>query len=455
MEKLFSRGFGNRPLRKEDAPVLAENITLDPEQDAIVHSAHRNIVVVAGAGSGKTRVLTERVKHLLDTGVSPHNIVAITFTNLAADEMKHRLIGVKGIGDVFIGTIHSFANRVMKNSGEDYTLYTNEIDNEFMDYLIGKYAKYLTAARYLKFKDLHNDMETGKVSERTVQGFFSPSEAFEHRMFHRQVEMIPLETEYPESVHTLSEERGVITFDELLQRAKVYFESISAKVEHVLVDEFQDVGTLEYDFIMGLNSDNYFVIGDDWQSIYGFKGANVGLFMKLVRNEGFTAYFLTNNYRNSPDILELAETVISQVPDRIRKDVCPIREEKGHIEIATRPELVKYLTRILNEGNYGEWFILTRSNKELWEIANTCARMQIPYVTFKREGMSLSDLNRAMKSDKVKLLTVHTSKGLEAKNVLLYGRFPIRCPSYSRDTEERRVLYVGITRAKDNLVILN
>lgn len=92
---------------------------LDKEQKAAVEAKENKVIVVAGAGSGKTRVITERIKYLLDNGANPANIVCITFTNMAADEMIERLQGVPGIGDAFVGTIHAFANRVLKCSDSD------------------------------------------------------------------------------------------------------------------------------------------------------------------------------------------------------------------------------------------------------------------------------------------------------------------------------------------------
>ena len=113
---------------------------LDTNQEQIVNSTAKNIIVSAGAGSGKTRVLTERVKHLIDNGVQPENIVCITFTNKAADEMRERLNDVDGIGEAFIGTIHSFANRILKASGKRYDLLTAEKEIEIIRYLL--YALY-------------------------------------------------------------------------------------------------------------------------------------------------------------------------------------------------------------------------------------------------------------------------------------------------------------------------
>lgn len=87
----------------------------------------------------------------------------------------------------------------------------------------------------------------------------------------------------------------------------------------MFVDEFQDVGTLEYNFIRSLSANNYFFVGDDYQSIYGFKGGNVKIFLSLVNSEDFTTYFLTNNYRNGTQILKLATNIINQVDEKLRR----------------------------------------------------------------------------------------------------------------------------------------
>ena len=117
-KSLFKRGYDRLELPDKNV-----EITLDSQQEEAVHTRSSMALVVAGAGSGKTRVLTERVKFLLSDGVSPHSIIAITFTNMAAEEMKERLVDVPGIGDCFIGTIHSFANKIFKNSNIEYKLF--------------------------------------------------------------------------------------------------------------------------------------------------------------------------------------------------------------------------------------------------------------------------------------------------------------------------------------------
>ena len=119
---------------------------LDNQQQQVVESEDKNILVVAGAGSGKTRVLTERVRHLMREGVDPCNIVCITFTNMASQEMKQRLSDIPTIGDAFIGTIHSFANTIYRTSGLTYRIFSTEVQLEIFKELlsrgIGRKPKY-------------------------------------------------------------------------------------------------------------------------------------------------------------------------------------------------------------------------------------------------------------------------------------------------------------------------
>jgi len=433
---------------------------LDEKQKEVVESKEPNILVVAGAGSGKTLCLTERIKYLLNTDVAPSGIVAITFTNMAAEEMKERLANVNGIGDCFIGTIHSFANKILKNSNEHYTLYTDEVDLKYHIYLIGKYCKNLTIERYAEYCKLRTLYEMGRVTEDEIDNFFDKAENVELRCINRSIETVQEYinnggSTYVESIETLMKRDNCITFDELLEKSRDYFSSLNIRINHLLVDEFQDIGNLEWRFIQSLNAYNNFFIGDDYQAIYGFKGSNVSIFTSLANNEKYKVYILENNYRNSRKILSIASEVIRQVPDRIDKKSIPHNTNSGIVMIKNKYSLKDCLHDIKCEGSYKDWFILTRSNKELYYIVQQCEDLGIPHDTFKREGMSLAELKKRMENDTVKILTVHSSKGLENKNVLLYGNFPVQCPKYRKNDEERRVMYVGITRAIDKLLILN
>lgn len=420
---------------------------LDAEQSAAVHATDKNVIVVAGAGSGKTRVITERIKYLLTTGVDPSNIVAITFTNMAADEMKARLKDVPNLGDAFIGTLHSFANRIYHNSGETYSIMNDEQQQLIMEEIcnLPKYKGQLTIKRYLQYLDLCKKVDLGQLDENAPMDFLNPSE--------RNV-IYTCQDEF----ERIRRRDRIITFDELLKYAQGYFKGLGASCDHVLVDEFQDIGSLEWGFIQGLNAEHYFLVGDDYQAIYGFKGGNVDIFKSLVNrpNTGYTTYFLRNNYRSKRKIIEFAEQIIQQCPNRIRKRANVQVEGIGYVTVDRKQNtgtIVDMLRK--DKSNWRDWFVLTRSNKEAYQLADLFDDEGIDYAFLRRSDMTLDELNQALKRNLVKIMTVHSAKGLENKKVILFGNFPIKPPVYFKNDEERRVMYVGITRAIDELHLFN
>lgn len=439
---------------------INELVNLDPEQDKAVTTNSDKVLVVAGAGSGKTRVLTERVKYLLKQGVNPCSIVAITFTNMASEEMKERLKDVPQIGDVFIGTIHSFANRVMKNTDKKYTIYSSEIEQGFYKELIDRYCKFLTFEKYLKYSELREAYDLGLVPASQVESFLKRSEQVEFNLItgldSPNVEEIKKE-DYKENLADLRIKYNVITFNELLELATDYFNSLDTEMEHLLVDEFQDIGNLEFNFFKSLSPKNFFYVGDDWQSIYGFKGGNVNIMKSISMDSSFNTIRISNNYRNSTEVLKIADKISSQIDNRIEKTVVQQSDKEGGVYIDSKSKVKDILSLIKTDedSDYKDWFILVRTNHQLIEMQNLLDDLNIPNHTFKREGMSLATLNKIMAYNSVKVLTVHTSKGLENKNVLLYGNFPVEEPKYRRNNEERKVMYVGVTRAEENLIILN
>lgn len=425
---------------------------LDEKQKEIVESDAPNILVVAGAGSGKTRVLTERVKYLISKGVEPHNIIAITYTNMAAEEMKLRLADVPTIGDVFIGTIHSFANKLMGGSGQLYEIFDFEKDVELHRQIITRYCKSLTFEKYLKYLDVLNEVEKGILSEEYANSFLLPSEVSELTFIESRESIDP---GYPRTVEMLRLANNYITFSELLAKAGDYFKSINASIEYVMVDELQDISKQIYTFIKNLKASNYFYVGDDWQAIYGFNGGCLDIFLNLTQEPNFTVYELSNNYRTAPNIIRLAETVIHQCQRYLPKKCNCVKETEGKIEISSKASLNSKLLLLKESGNFGDWFILVRSNKDLMQVSQKLDSLEIPYSSFKKSEYTLQQMEDEMTLNTIKLLTVHTSKGLENKNVLLYGNFPLKYPNWMTNDEERRVMYVGMTRAMETLWLLN
>lgn len=421
---------------------------LDKNQQEIVDSNEPRIIVEAGAGSGKTRVLIERVKRLLKDGVEPSNMVCITFTNMAAEEMKERLVGVPGIGDCFIGTIHSFANKIFKNSNIEYKLFNEEIQDQFMSVLIALYGKFLTMPVYIKYKEYAKKVDMGLIEEEDIERFIDPNALYEIKVFLKNYR----DKNYPENMNILCKRHNVITFDELLERTTKYFKEIDGKVEYLFVDEFQDIGPLEKKFFQALNADNYFYVGDEKQALYAFKGGNVNFFLNLIKSPKWKTYYLKNNYRCGQAILELATRVIVQADDVISYESICKSGKVGNTIVDSKYKIDEYLKNITN---YKDWFVLVRTNKDLVKLEAKMREFEIPYVSFRKGEMTLDQMRNCMAEDKVKLLTIHTSKGLESPNVLLWGDFPIRQKPYLRNNDELKVLYVGITRGIDQTIVLN
>ena len=190
-------------------------------------------------------------------------------------------------------------------------------------------------------------------------------------------------------------------------------------------------------------------------SIYGFKGGNVDYFLNLIKSPNWKTYYLKNNYRCGSKIINLGTKVIKQADDIINTETVCMSKNKGNIKIDSRFRIDNYLTNLFQNSNYKDWFILVRTNKDIVKLEDKLKRFQIPYVTFKKSEVSLNEMQEILKQNKVKLLTIHASKGLESPNVLLWGNFPIVQKPYLRNNDEIKILYVGITRAIDNLIILN
>lgn len=330
---------------------------LDKEQKAAVETKKRNVLVAAAAGSGKTRVITERLKFLLNNGIDASKIFAITYTNAAAQEMRERI----GNSEVFIGTIHSLANRILLLNGVDTTPFLN--DEEF-DHL------------FEAIKDNNN-------------------------------------IELPE-------------------------------VEHLLIDEFQDICENEYEFTMEtLKPRNFFVVGDSRQAIYSFKGANYKYFMDLINNPFVQVYELNNNYRCGEEIISYAQIFLDNMYDIYDTPVYCKSKIEGEVE--RTPFSLDTILEYLKEGEYKDWFILCRKNSEIEEISYFLEKQKIPYTSFKKSELSLEELNEKVGANLVKVLTVHSAKGLESKNVIVIG---LR----NFNQEEKRVCYVAATRAKERLI---
>ena len=339
---------------------------LSIEQQLAAYTDDNKVLVAAAGGAGKTATLVERVNYLLskDTYV-PGTLFCITYTNMAAEEMKIRL-GEK-VENCFIGTIHGLANKILTGNGYDTT---SIIENENFDCF---------------FEIINDNLDT----------FIMP------------------------------------------------------EVEYLLVDEFQDICNNEYDFIMNiLHPKNFWAVGDSRQAIYGFKGGNYEHFMNLINDPFTTTYNLSTCYRCGPEVIDFANHQIRGCTDIYKTPVvCPHNYGYSLVE-EDDFSYAAVLSAIEDMGNYAETAVLCRSNQMVDDILFFLKRNNIPAVTFKKADKTFNELQEELKSNSVKVLTVHSAKGLEWRNVIV-------CQEVQPwNAEEKRINYVAATRAKQYLLWL-
>ena len=420
-------------------------MVLSKQQTDIVMSDAKNIIVDAAAGSGKTRVLVERVRRLLNNGADPSSFVVITFTNEAANELKSRLSDICNSDKCFIGTIHSYAHKLLKKSGFDFEIFSEYYQTEYMNYLIKKYALCCTFDDYLDFLKYDKLAVSGKISRSSIQSKFSDTKIYSELM--QLLGRVP-SSYYKETVLTLCKANNVISFDELIELSTKYFSESDTSVGYLFVDELQDIGYLEYSFLMSLNAANNFVIGDDYQAIFGFKGGDVNIFLSLMENKDWTSFTLSENYRTAKSILNYANSIIKKADNIISKDVICKNSNVGELSFIAKSQLDKFLSK-LNADE--QWFILTRSNKEMNMISTALSKMKKNHYCFKRSVSNSSTYDAVKNRNCIVVMTIHAAKGLESERVAVYGKFKV--DAKDMDSDEIKVYYVALTRAKNKCVV--
>ncbi|MFZ2540567.1 MAG: UvrD-helicase domain-containing protein [Gallionella sp.] len=349
---------------------------LNPEQRQAVTLPHQSAFILAGAGSGKTRVLTTRIAWLISTGaVSPQSILAVTFTNKAAKEMVTRLSAMLPINTrgMWIGTFHGLCNRILRAHYREANLP--------QAFQILDSGDQLSAIKRL-MKAMNIDDE--KYPPREMQNFINGSK--EQGLRANEVEAydpytrrkVELFAEYDAQC----QREGVVDFSELLLRCYELLsrnqqlrEHYQERFKHILVDEFQDTNRLQYlwlKLLAGLHS-TLFAVGDDDQSIYAFRGANVGNMQELTRDFHVESVIkLEQNYRSHGNILEAANVLISNNRNRLGKNLWtaesggePLRVYEAPTDVDEAAFIADEIQQLRREGmKLAEIALLYRSNAQ-------------------------------------------------------------------------------------------
>ena len=333
-------------------------------QKQIITTDKPYVLVASAAASGKTQTLVGRIQYLLNQGVPPEEIVAITFTNNAAAVMFERLGHPNGL---FIGTIHSYCNYLLRG----------------------------------------NSIDTSKI---------------------------------------LDEER----FDDLFEEIKKNPSCIK-HITHLISDEAQDISRLQFEFYEMIKPDNYMYFYDIRQTLFAWRDADPQYLIDKEWDENVTVYYMRQNFRNYADILRFAKKFLFRLGPNFEDDSISMRESDGKPHVLegnyTPSEAVETLILMKDklDTEWKDWFVLCRTNADIELFKTLFEKKGIPTDTFKQSELTHNQIQDRLKENTIKILTVHSAKGMEAPCILSYN---IR--AYNDD--EAKVCYVSATRARDFLV---
>lgn len=358
------------------------------------------MIVIAGAGSGKTRVLTVRIANLMSQGVDAFNILALTFTNKAAREMKKRIADIVGSNEaknLWMGTFHSVFAKILRIESEklgypsNFTIY----DTQDSVRLIGAIIKEMQLDKDIyKPKQILGRISSYKNSLITVKAYFNNSELQEADAMSKKPRMGEIYQQYVERCF----KSGAMDFDDLLLKTNELlnrFPDVLAKYQdrfrYILVDEYQDTNHSQYLIVRALSDrfQNICVVGDDAQSIYAFRGANINNILNFQKDyEKVQMYRLEQNYRSSKNIVEAANNVIDKNKTKLDKIVWTSNADGPKIKVhrsLTDSEEGRFVAatifeqKMQNQMHNGEFAILYRTNAQSRAMEDALRKRDIPY----------------------------------------------------------------------------
>ena len=366
---------------------------------------HKNgpIMVIAGAGSGKTRVLTYRIAYLMEMGVDPFSILSLTFTNKAAREMKSRISQIVGESEsksLWMGTFHSIFARILRSESEllgyssNFTIY----DTQDSDRLIATIIKELKLDKDLyKYKNIRNRISSLKNNLVTVKAYLSNQELVQQDNESRK----PMFGKVYQTYVNRCFKASAMDFDDLLLKTNELlnrFPEVLAKYQerfkYIHVDEYQDTNHSQYLIVKALADkyENLCVVGDDAQSIYGFRGANIENILSFQKDySNSTVYRLEQNYRSTKNIVNAANSVINNNINKLEKEVWTENESGEKIEInqlINDSEEGRFVSSSIFENkhnlqlNNDDFAVLYRTNAQSRSIEDALRRKNIPYQVY-------------------------------------------------------------------------
>ena len=374
----------------------------DQQREAVLHK-DGPIMIVAGAGSGKTKVLTTRIAHLLAQGVDAFNILALTFTNKAAKEMKERVEKILGNGEarnLYIGTFHSVFARILRGEAHhlgytrDFTIYDTDDAKSVLKTVINELN---LDDKLYKPNVVYNRISSAKNSLMGPEEYANDYGLKQEDMRNNRPAIAQIYTAYAARCM----KNGAMDFDDLLVNMYKLLKNFPAslvkfqhKFKYIMIDEYQDTNAAQYEIIklLGAAHENVCVVGDDAQSIYSFRGATIENILQFQKDyDDVKVVKLEQNYRSTQSILNVANEVIrnnkGQIPKNLWTDNAP-GEKIRLVRLMTDNEEGKFVAdtiqeqRLRNHYNNRDFAILYRTNAQSRAFEESLRRMAIPYTMY-------------------------------------------------------------------------
>ena len=358
------------------------------------------MIIIAGAGSGKTRVLTYRIAYLMSEGVDPFNILSLTFTNKAAREMKTRIASIVGDSEaknLWMGTFHSVFAKILRIEADklgypsNFTIYDAQDSQRLISSIIKE--KKLDKDIY-KYKQVQSRISSYKNSLITVKAYFQNPELKESDAMAKRPEMGEIYKEYVSRCF----KAGAMDFDDLLLKTNeliTRFPEVLAKYQdrfrYILVDEYQDTNHSQYLIVRALSDrfQNICVVGDDAQSIYAFRGANINNILNFQKDyDNVKLFRLEQNYRSTKNIVNAANSIIEKNQTKLEKVVWTANEEGPKIIVnrsLTDGDEGRYIAstifdnKMQNQAKNGDFAVLYRTNAQSRSIEDALRKRGLEY----------------------------------------------------------------------------
>ncbi len=452
-------------------------IILDKYQKKVIKNKSKNLLVIAGAGSGKTLTIVYKIKKLINDGINPLDILCITFTKAAATSLHNKLL--KENININVKTFHSLGYQIIK-SNKTVTL----IDEENLDNIIinelNKYPKLnvLINANFIEIGKGNSDEIKNEIIKQTkyieylkdiIKTFINlfKSNNYPHNSFnkfheenkksnhyhkqYRHKEFLKLVKKIYIKYESYLKETNQIDFHDMLNQASdiVKKEGIYP-YKYIIIDEYQDISFNKCELIKNIQKQtnaSLLAVGDDWQSIYKFTGSNLEIFTKFKKIFPKAKIIkLKRTYRNSKELIKLTKKFIIKNPYQINKNISSNKTNKTPVHIYYYKNNISEIWNVISSKIKGKTYILGRNNKD---------KNKVPFIKKNME-----------------YLTIHKSKGLEAQNVIIinlentitgipskiqnsdYLLYVANKEDEYNYAEERRLFYVALTRTQSTVILL-